>query len=78
MLILSKLWVIESSTLLCKNAHAMTVKNIKYTDKSLIHHSDRGFQYCNPKYTTFADKIGIMMSMTEQYDPYENCGCRKN
>lgn len=56
----------------------MTVKNIKYTDKNLIYHSDRVFQYCNLKCTTFADENGIMMSMTEQYDPYQNCGCRKN
>ncbi|WP_298945770.1 integrase core domain-containing protein, partial [uncultured Polaribacter sp.] len=46
--------------------------NRKYPNKKLIHHSDRGFQYCNPKYTKFAEKNGIMMSMTEQYDPYEN------
>ncbi|TXK74437.1 transposase family protein, partial [Mesonia sp. HuA40] len=37
-----------------------------------MHHSDRGFQYCNPKYTQFAEKNNIIMSMTEQYDPYEN------
>ncbi|MBN4048350.1 IS3 family transposase [Flavobacteriaceae bacterium AH-315-O20] len=59
-------------TSLCTEALAMAIKNRKYTDKKLIHHSDRGFQYCNPKYTEFAEKNGIMMSMTEQYDPYEN------
>lgn len=59
-------------TSLCKEALAMAIKNRKYPNKKLIHHSDRGFQYCNPKYTEFAEKNGIMMSMTEQYDPYEN------
>lgn len=59
-------------TSLCTEALAMAVKNRKYTNKKLIHHSDRGFQYCNPKYTQFAEDNGIMMSMTEQYDPYEN------
>ncbi|WP_254712737.1 IS3 family transposase [Polaribacter sp. R2A056_3_33] len=57
---------------LCSEALEMAIKNRKYPDKKLIHHSDRGFQYCNPKYTAFAEENGIMMSMTEQYDPYEN------
>lgn len=59
-------------TSLCKDALAMAIKNRKYPNKKLIHHSDRGFQYCNPKYTEFAENNGIIMSMTEQYDPYEN------
>jgi transposase InsO family protein len=38
----------------------------------LVHHSDRGFQYCNPDYVNLllANKIGI--SMTENSDPLEN------
>ena len=59
-------------TSLCTEALAMAIKNRKYPGKKLIHHSDRGFQYCNPKYTEFAESNGITMSMTEQYDPYEN------
>lgn len=59
-------------TSLCTDALAMALKNRKYPKKKLIHHSDRGFQYCNPKYTEFAESNGITMSMTEQYDPYEN------
>ncbi|WP_418654492.1 transposase [Tenacibaculum soleae] len=47
-------------------------QNRKYPNQKLIHHSDRGFQYCNPKYTKFAEDNGMTMSMTEQYDPYEN------
>jgi transposase InsO family protein len=54
------------------DALKMANKNRHYPDKNLIHHSDRGFQYCNPKYTSFAEENGIKMSMTEQYDPYEN------
>ena len=46
----------------------MAIKNRKYPNKKLIHHSDRGFQYCNPKYTEFTENNGITMSMTEQYD----------
>ncbi|HIP48954.1 MAG TPA: transposase, partial [Lutibacter sp.] len=37
-----------------------------------MHHSDRGFQYSSHEYTKYAESNGIMMSMTEQYDPYEN------
>jgi putative transposase len=59
-------------TSLCSEALDMATKNRKYPDKKRIHHSDRGFQYCNPKYTQFAENDGIIMSMTEQYDPYEN------
>ena len=40
--------------------------------KQLIHHSDRGLQYCNPTYTQFAEENNLIMSMTEKYDPYEN------
>jgi len=59
-------------TSLCTEALEMAIKNRKYPNEKLIHHSDRGFQYCNPKYTQFAENNGIIMSMTEQYDPYEN------
>ena len=59
-------------TSLCTKALQMAIKNRKYPNQKLIHHSDRGFQYCNPKYTQFAENNGITMSMTEQYDPYEN------
>ncbi|WP_231962851.1 IS3 family transposase [Polaribacter sp. KT25b] len=59
-------------TSLCIEALAMAIKNRKYPNEKLIHHSDRGFQYCNPKYTAFAEENGMIMSMTEQYDPYEN------
>ena len=59
-------------TSLCIDALKMAIKNRKYPNEKLIHHSDRGFQYCNTRYTEFAESNGIIMSMTEQYDPYEN------
>jgi len=59
-------------TSLCIDALAMAIKNRKYPTKALIHHSDRGIQYCNPAYTEFAEQNGLTMSMTQQYDPYEN------
>ena len=36
----------------------------------LIHHSGREFQYCCMQYTSFTQSNHIIMSMTEQYDPY--------
>ena len=59
-------------TSLCTEALKMAIKNRKYPHEKLIHHSDRGFQYCNTTYTSFAEQNNITMSMTEQYDPYEN------
>lgn len=38
----------------------------------LIHHSDRGLQYCSKDYIDLLDKNNITISMTEQGDPYEN------
>jgi putative transposase len=59
-------------TSLCIDALKMAIKNRKYPNEKLIHHSDRGLQYCNPTYTIFAESNGLTMSMTEKYDPYEN------
>jgi putative transposase len=38
----------------------------------LIHHSDRGMQYCCSDYTTLLQFNDISISMTEKGDPYEN------
>lgn len=38
----------------------------------IIHHSDRGIQYCCPQFAEFAQKNNILLSTTQQYDPYEN------
>jgi putative transposase len=47
------------------------VKKRKY-DSELIHHSDRGLQYCSSIYTGMLLENQIKVSMTEEYDPYEN------
>ena len=57
---------------LCTDALKMAIKNRLYPDKPLIHHSDRGFQYCSTEYVKFATDNKLTMSMTEKYDPYEN------
>jgi transposase InsO family protein len=41
-------------------------------DLTLIHHSDRGLQYCCTEYTTLLQNRAISISMTEKGDPYEN------
>lgn len=38
----------------------------------LIHHSDRGIQYCSKEYTDLLNKHAISISMTENSDPLEN------
>jgi transposase InsO family protein len=58
--------------LLTKDALEMAVKNRIYTHENIIHHSDRGLQYCCPDYSEFAQKRGMILSTTQQYDPYEN------
>ncbi len=49
---------------------------IDATDKllpaNLIHHSDRGIQYCSQSYTKLLKESGIQISMTENGDPLEN------
>jgi transposase InsO family protein len=54
------------------SALKQAIKNRKYPDKPLIHHSDRGFQYCSSLYQNQLEKAGITCSMTESYDPYAN------
>lgn len=49
----------------------MAISEREYTEK-LIHHSDRGLQYCSAIYTKKLSKNNIEISMTEEYDPYEN------
>lgn len=39
---------------------------------SLIHHSDRGVQYCCAEYVKVLEHYEIKISMTEKGDPYEN------
>jgi putative transposase len=38
----------------------------------LIHHSDRGLQYCSENYVKLLQDKGIQISMTENGDPLEN------
>lgn len=53
------------------DALTMAAADVKRTD-SLIHHSDRGIQYCCSEYVRMIEHFGIQLSMTEKGDPYEN------
>jgi putative transposase len=55
-----------------KDALTMAFKETIFNHAHIIHHSDRGKQYCCPDYTEFAVKKGFLMSTTQKYDPYEN------
>lgn len=67
-------WSLENNMKveMVKPALEMAYKNCVFRHKTIIHHSDRGIQYCCPDYTQFADKKGFIMSTTQKYDPYEN------
>jgi transposase InsO family protein len=40
--------------------------------RNLIHHSDRGFQYCSREYVRILEEKGILISMAEAGNCYEN------
>jgi transposase InsO family protein len=52
-------------------AARMAIRQCPYR-KGLIHHSDRGFQYCCPQYVERLTNQGMLMSMTEENHCYEN------
>lgn len=52
-------------------AMQMAVKK-RSTSQRLIHHSDRGLQYCSSVYQNELEKCNITPSMTDGYDCYQN------
>jgi len=50
----------------------MAQSSRKYKNNDLIHHSDRGIQYCSDSYQKLLKRYHIKPSMTESYDPYAN------
>ncbi|MFZ2282488.1 MAG: IS3 family transposase [Lutibacter sp.] len=67
-------WSLENNmkVSMVKDALAMAHKNCVFNQRSIIHHSDRGIQYCCPDYSLFAENKDFVLSTTQQYDPYEN------
>jgi len=53
-------------------AYQMALKNRSYPNNNLIHHTDRGLQYCSQEYTKLSIDNHVKISMTENGDPYEN------
>jgi putative transposase len=62
----------DMSTQGCVIALQMALANRIYPLWVLIHHSDRGSQYCSKEYVELLANEGIAISMTESGDPYEN------
>src|SRR5450755_29373 len=56
----------------CLEALQMAYGNRSYGQHTLIHHSDRGCQYCCKEYVDLLNDQHIAISMTERGDPYEN------
>ncbi|KAA5539116.1 IS3 family transposase [Adhaeribacter rhizoryzae] len=50
----------------------MAVKSLQKGKESLIHHSDRGIQYCSKEYIQLLCTNNICISMTNQGEPGEN------
>jgi putative transposase len=55
----------------CIQALRIALKN-NTTHQNLIHHSDRGLQYCSADYVKMLKKNNILISMTQSRDPLEN------
>ena len=58
----------ESSLIALK----LAVKQRRNKEMPLIHHSDRGLQYCSNEYQKILNENDIKPSMTQNSDPYEN------
>lgn len=56
----------------CLSALKTALLNRCYPGQLLIHHSDRGSQYCCKEYVDILASNGIAISMTENGDPYDN------
>ncbi len=44
----------------------------RQSDQRLVHHSDRGIQYCSSYYQAIHSRHGLHCSMTDGYDCYQN------
>lgn len=56
----------------CEEALKMALKQRKSKTLPLIHHSDRGVQYCSHSYVRLLNTNNISISMTQTGDPLEN------
>lgn len=56
----------------CIDALKMALKDLIGQANGLIHHSDRGIQYCSQSYVKLLQDYQVQISMTEKGDPLEN------
>lgn len=56
----------------CLQALKMALAARKYPERKLIHHSDRGCQYCSEAYTDLLLAEFIDVSVTQSGSPYDN------
>jgi putative transposase len=50
----------------------MAMRNSNHALKGIVHHSDRGSQYCYTRYVNTLKEQGMLVSMTEDSDPRDN------
>ena len=55
-----------------KKAYEMALAQRCHPGNQIIHHSDRGVQYCSSDYVALSEENNHLISMTENGDPYEN------
>jgi len=59
-------------TIGCIKALEKGLNNRLYPQRTLIHHSDRGTQYCCDNYIKILNDNNIRISMTQTGSPYDN------
>lgn len=59
-------------TTFCIKALRNALTNRLFPKRDLMHHSDRGLQYCSKAYVEVLENHQIQISMTEKGDPLEN------
>jgi putative transposase len=66
-------WHVHASLQTEEVAQAMKMAlRYRQTRQALVHHSDRGIQYCSTYYQDLHKRHGIRCSMTDGYDCYQN------
>lgn len=60
------------SSIGCVEALTLALDKRKHMGTQLIHHSDRGVQYCSGSYVDVLMSKGVLISMTQSGSPYDN------
>jgi len=66
-------WHVHESLQTEEVAQAMKMAlSVRQSKGPLVHHSDRGIQYCSTYYQALHQRHGVTCSMTDGYDCYQN------